>query len=49
MYICKKTNVQLLDFDEMKIVSDLIEIANDNHSFAIAKLLTNLVIKKIQL
>lgn len=45
----KKTNVQLLDFDEMKIVSDLIEIANDNHSFAIAKLLTNLVIKKIQL
>lgn len=45
----KKTNVQLLDFDEMKIVSDLIEIANDNHSFSIAKLLTNLVIKKIQL
>ena len=45
----KKTDVHLLDFDEMKIVSDLIKIANDNNNFAIAKQLTNLIINKIQL
>ena len=43
----KKTDVHLLDFEEMKIVSDLIKIANDNN-IDIAKQLTNLIIDKIQ-
>lgn len=41
-------DVCLLNYDNMKIVSELIDIANCNGNLTIAKLLTGLIVRKIR-
>ena len=41
-------DVRLLNYDDMKIVSELIDIANGSGNFTIAKRLTDLIVRKIR-
>lgn len=41
-------DVRLLNYDDMKIVSELIDIANGSSNFTIAKRLTDLIVRKIR-
>lgn len=41
-------DVRLLNFDNMKVVSELIDIANGSGNFNIAKRLTDLIVRKIR-
>lgn len=41
-------DVRLLNYDDMKIVSELIDLANGSGNFTIAKRLTDLIVRKIR-